>query len=61
MDDERPIPPPSPIQPGADVSRLSVDEIEERIGLLKSEIVRLETALQAKKASRHAADAVFKL
>ncbi|MGU3497017.1 DUF1192 domain-containing protein [Xanthobacteraceae bacterium A53D] len=61
MDDERPQPPSSPIQPGADISRLSVDEIEERIDLLKAEISRLEGALAAKKASRHAADAVFKL
>ncbi|GGF44534.1 hypothetical protein GCM10007301_00110 [Azorhizobium oxalatiphilum] len=61
MDDERPKPPPSAIQLGADIGRLSVDEIEERIGLLKEEITRLEDALVAKRASRHAADAVFKL
>ncbi|WP_029004219.1 DUF1192 domain-containing protein [Azorhizobium doebereinerae] len=61
MDDDRPAPPPSTLQPGADVGRLSVDEIEARIALLKAEIVRLEAALIAKHASRHAADSVFKL
>ncbi len=54
---------PKPIDPliGADLSRLSVDEIEARIAALKAEIARLETALQAKRASRAAADAAFKL
>ncbi len=61
MDDDRPAPPPSPIAPGADVSRLSEHEIEARIELLKQEIVRLEAALVVKRASRSAADAVFKL
>lgn len=60
MDDDRPAPPPSPIQPGADVSRLSEDELLARIALLKAEIVRLEGTLAAKKASRSAADAFFK-
>ncbi len=61
MDDDRAAPPPSPIQPGADVSRLSVEEIEARIALLQDEIVRLQAALVGKRASRAAADAVFKL
>ena len=54
---------PKPIDPltGADISRLSVDEIEARIAALKAEIARLETALVAKRASRAAADAAFKL
>lgn len=53
---------PKPIDPltGADISRLSVDEIEARIAALKTEIARLESALQAKRASRAAADAAFK-
>jgi uncharacterized small protein (DUF1192 family) len=45
----------------ADVSRLSVDEIEARIVTLKAEIARLEAALASKRASRAAADAAFKL
>lgn len=54
---------PKPADPlaGADVSRLSVDEIEARITALKAEIARLEAALVSKRASRAAADAAFKL
>ena len=54
---------PKPVEAltGADISRLSVDEIEARIAALKAEIARLESALQAKRASRAAADAAFKL
>ncbi len=59
MDEERPAPPSDPLV-GVDVSRLSVDEIRERIEALKGEIVRLEAALAKKEASRAAADAAFK-
>lgn len=54
---------PKPVDPlaVADVSRLSVDEIEARIVTLKAEIARLEAALVSKRASRAAADAAFKL
>ncbi|WP_024277550.1 DUF1192 domain-containing protein [Xanthobacter sp. 126] len=54
---------PKPVDPLAlaDVSRLSVDEIEARIVTLKAEIARLEAALASKRASRAAADAAFKL
>ncbi|OYX14760.1 MAG: hypothetical protein B7Z15_02840 [Rhizobiales bacterium 32-66-8] len=61
MDDERPAPPTPQIQPGGDVSRLSEDEIAARITLLHAEILRLEAALAAKRASREAASAIFKL
>jgi len=61
MDDERPTPTSPAIQPGGDVSRLSEQEIAERITLLQGEIRRLEAALTAKRASREAASAVFKL
>ncbi|MFS8037676.1 DUF1192 family protein [Xanthobacter sp. AM11] len=59
--DEEPPPPPRDEIAQADLSRLSVDEIEHRIGRLKAEIERLETALAQKRASRAAADAAFKL
>ncbi|MFG1264860.1 MULTISPECIES: DUF1192 family protein [Xanthobacter] len=54
---------PKPVDPlaVADVSRLSVDEIEARIVTLKAEVARLEAALASKRASRAAADAAFKL
>lgn len=45
---------------GQDLSALSLDEIEDRITLLKAEIARLEGAGEAKRASRQAADAFFR-
>ena len=45
---------------GQDLSLLSVEELTERIALLKSEIVRLEEAAARKRASRDAANSVFK-
>jgi len=45
---------------GENLDTLSADELAERIGLLKAEIERLETARAAKEASRAAAAAFFK-
>lgn len=45
---------------GQDLALLSVDEITERIALLREEISRLEEALSKKQASRSAADQFFK-
>jgi uncharacterized small protein (DUF1192 family) len=45
---------------GQDLALLSVDELAERITLLKEEIVRLEQTAAAKRASLTAADAFFK-
>ena len=45
---------------GQDLSQLSVDEINERILLLKAEIERLDEARRAKTATRAAAGAFFK-
>ena len=45
---------------GQVLDTLSVDELDERIALLKAEIGRLEAARAAKQASKLAADAVFK-
>lgn len=39
---------------------LSVSELEQRIALLKTEIVRLEAAIDARGHTRKAADAIFK-
>ncbi|MDI4664662.1 DUF1192 domain-containing protein [Xanthobacter autotrophicus] len=60
MDDDA-LPPPREPLVAADISRLSVDEIEQRIADLRAEIARLEAALEAKRASRAAANAAFKL
>lgn len=45
---------------GQDLSLLSVEELTERVTLLKTEITRLEEATTKKRASRDAANSVFK-
>lgn len=45
---------------GQDLSLLSVEELTERVALLKTEIERLEQAATKKRASRDAANSVFK-
>ncbi|MCK1395213.1 DUF1192 domain-containing protein [Bradyrhizobium sp. 1] len=45
---------------GQDLSLLSVEELTERVALLKTEIARLEQAATQKRASRDAADGFFK-
>jgi len=45
---------------GQDLSLLSVEELTERIALLASEIERLKEAASRKRASREAANSVFK-
>ena len=45
---------------GQDLALLSVAELEERIGQLRAEIVRLEAEMTAKGATRQAAEALFR-
>ena len=45
---------------GQDLSLLSVEELAERIALLRSEIERLEAASTRKRASKDAANNFFK-
>ncbi len=45
---------------GQDLTLLSVKELDERIGLLRDEIARLEMDKGRKQASRSAADQFFK-
>ena len=45
---------------GQDLSALSVEELAERIALLRGEIVRIEAAMTMKRATRDAADRFFK-
>lgn len=59
--DEEPLPKPRDPLVVADISRLSEDEIAHRITQLHAEIARLQAALDAKRASRAAADAAFRL
>jgi uncharacterized small protein (DUF1192 family) len=53
-------PTPSRHNLGEPLDALSVDELTERIALLREEILRLEAARERKSASRAAADAFFK-
>jgi uncharacterized small protein (DUF1192 family) len=45
---------------GQDLSLLSVEELSERIALLTSEIDRLREAAARKRASKDAANSIFK-
>jgi uncharacterized small protein (DUF1192 family) len=45
---------------GQDLSLLSVEELAERIALLNTEIQRLQSSMQLKRATRDAADRFFK-
>jgi uncharacterized small protein (DUF1192 family) len=45
---------------GQDLALLSVEELRDRIALLRQEITRLEAALASKQASRTSADQFFK-
>ncbi len=59
MFDEDARPAPRGIAVGDDLADLSIEELEERIDMFKAEIKRVETALDAKRSGRAAADAVF--
>jgi uncharacterized small protein (DUF1192 family) len=58
-DDDRPVRKVAH-QIGQDLSTLAVDELGERIALLKAEIERLEAAIATKSATRAAADQLFR-
>lgn len=45
---------------GEPLDAISVEELGERIALLREEIARLETVMKSKQASKAAADAFFK-
>lgn len=46
---------------GMPIDTMSVEELEERIALVKDEIARLEKAIDARRSTRAAADSLFKL
>jgi uncharacterized small protein (DUF1192 family) len=60
FDDDRPKPKRAH-EIGQDLSLLSVGDLDERIGILKAEIARLEADKISKQATRMAADSLFKL
>ncbi|MCB1496119.1 MAG: DUF1192 domain-containing protein [Bauldia sp.] len=59
-EDDAPQKKPARHQVGEDLSALSVDELNERIALLRSEIARIEEAIGAKRASADVAASFFK-
>ncbi len=59
MDEEQPKP-VSGIVIGGDLSDSSVEELEERITLLRAEIERVEAAIESKRRSRGEADSFFR-
>ncbi|KJF66289.1 MULTISPECIES: DUF1192 domain-containing protein [Rhizobium] len=59
FDDDRPQKPVAH-EIGCDLSLLSVDELSNRIDLLKAEITRLEEERQRKSAGRLAAENLFR-
>jgi uncharacterized small protein (DUF1192 family) len=46
---------------GQDLSLISVSELQERIGLLREEIARIEADIAKKQSSRASADQFFKI
>jgi len=46
---------------GMTIDTMSVEELHERINLLEAEIARLKATIEARGASRKAADAAFRL
>ncbi|MDJ0932420.1 DUF1192 domain-containing protein [Breoghania sp.] len=58
-DDDPPRIAPAIHMVGQDLSALSVEELQERIDLLRIEIDRLETEKNTKAATHPAADALF--
>ncbi|TPK90322.1 MULTISPECIES: DUF1192 domain-containing protein [unclassified Mesorhizobium] len=58
--DDEPRKKPRPHEIGQDLSLLSVDELSERIGMLRDEIARLETERTAKGATKSAAESLFR-
>lgn len=59
FDEDRPVRHPEH-ELGADLSSLSLDELDRRIALLKNEIVRLEEEKTRKQTGRQAAASLFK-
>jgi uncharacterized small protein (DUF1192 family) len=58
--DDEPRKKPQPHEIGQDLALLSVGELEERIGILRAEIERIEAELQAKGSTKSAAEALFR-
>jgi uncharacterized small protein (DUF1192 family) len=60
MFDEEPVKKPRAHEVGMPIETMSVEELGDRIEILKAEIVRLEEAVAARKKTKAAADSLFK-
>ncbi|MCC0057241.1 MAG: DUF1192 domain-containing protein [Rhodobiaceae bacterium] len=60
FDDEPRVKKPSVHEVGSDLSALSIEELAERVELLRGEIERLQKAKADKEKNRDAASALFK-
>ncbi len=58
-DDDRPKPQPD-IVIGADLSAISIEELEKRITVLEAEISRLREEIVSKQATKASAESFFK-
>jgi uncharacterized small protein (DUF1192 family) len=58
--DEDAIRTPKGHEVGMVLDTMSVEELQERIGMLEGEIARLKAAIAARNSTRNAADALFK-
>lgn len=50
-----------PLIAGVDLSLFSIEELQERLEVLRAEMQRVEGMIVSKNASRAAADAIFKI
>jgi uncharacterized small protein (DUF1192 family) len=60
IDDLAPRKKPPQIQPGEDISAHSAHELEARIAILEEEIARCKKAIEARHATKSAAENFFK-
>ena len=58
--DEETLKTPKLHEVGMPIDTMSVDELQQRIGLLETEIARLKAAIAARGETRQAAESVFK-
>ena len=58
--DEEAIKKPRAHEVGMPIDTMSVEELADRIALLEGEIARLKAAIDARGATRKAADSIFK-
>lgn len=58
--DEEAVKKPKAHEVGMPIDTMSVEELADRIALLEGEIARLKAAIDARGATRKAADSIFK-